>query len=241
HSQYRQLAEFQLTISPSLQPQSKAVHRESIALDSAIDIIEAVHQESLAFEPAAEQLLNNDGQLINNEKRDNLITAETGQAGTKHYRFSIEREHRKAEYRKEHQSLKNEKLPPVCSSRHLDKEQNGTGQLTAQILAQKLDDKMQDRQQLSNQRQISELYRGMQINQCRLNDNERNKSILEEPFEPTDPEPKLQSSDTTKIKAKRSSTKSVDGERTGRIDNRRSIHGRFEMDKSLFRYPQAGE
>ncbi|KAA6393076.1 MAG: hypothetical protein EZS28_011394 [Streblomastix strix] len=79
-SQYRQLAEFQSTISPSLQPQSNAVLRESIALDSTIDIIEAVHQESLAFEPAAEQLLNNDGQLINNERRDNLITAETGQA-----------------------------------------------------------------------------------------------------------------------------------------------------------------
>ncbi|KAA6389943.1 MAG: hypothetical protein EZS28_014532 [Streblomastix strix] len=73
-------------------------------LDFAIDRIEAVHHESLAFDPAAEQYLKNDGQLINIERRDNLITAETGQAGTKHYRISIEREHRKAEYRKEHQS-----------------------------------------------------------------------------------------------------------------------------------------
>ncbi|KAA6389942.1 MAG: hypothetical protein EZS28_014531 [Streblomastix strix] len=99
------------------------------------------------------------------------------------------------------------------------------------MLVQKLDDKIQDRQQLSNWRQISELYRAIEINKCRLNGIERNKILLEEPFESTDPEPKLHSSDTTKIKAKRSSTKQVERERTGRIDNRRSIYGRFEMDK----------
>ncbi|KAA6388517.1 MAG: hypothetical protein EZS28_015955, partial [Streblomastix strix] len=229
--------------------------RDSIAFDPAIDRNEAVRRESLALDPAIE--LNEDGNQVSNERTSDQTAEKTGYAGIEHSRLSKQLEYLKLECEKKHLSRQNENPLLVSSSRHHDKQQDGIMRdkwqrrarhyryrsilNKVQVLAQKLDDKMLERQQYSNWRQIGELYRIMETNQCRLNDNERNKSILEEHYESTDPESELQNSNITQIERKRNSTWFANIERIKRINNRRSSTGGSKMDKSMFRYPEAGE